>query len=651
MAGPWEQYQQGQAPAPQAGPWMQYQKPPQAQEPAQPAPEQPGMLDQIGRQLGLTARYGMEGAGNLAGMVSDPFSQFMGATPLGQLATQGADAMGLPSPQGDLEQGVGNASRALVGTGLSVGGAGAVGAAEMAAQPLMQALGTMTGAGAQDAAKAAGAGAGGQMAAGLVGGLLPSAGTMTANAMRLGLRGGDAGRQTLANNIENFAAAGTTPTVGQGTERALPQFIESLLAKLPGSANVMARKGADQADEIGLGLSARANALSPGADAEMAGEAIKRGITGEGGWVNRFKETAGKLYDQLDKHVAPDTPIKVSATQKYLQQAVAPTKGAERTTSLLVNPKLREIDSALADDIAAAANGTLPYEAVKSLRSRVGAMQADANLVSDIPKAELKRLYGALSDDMKAEAFKTPGGAKAFNRADNFYRDGLGKLDKIEHVVQKAGGPEKVYLAAMSGTKDGATTLRNVMSSLKPSERDVVSATVLNRMGKATAGQQGTNVEGAADRFSASTFLTEWSKMSPQARSTLFDHKGPKFREDMNKISQVATNLRDGSKVFANASGSSQGAAQIGTVAALVTSAMSGNLPAAAGIAATVAGTNLSARLMTNPKFVGWLAKQNRPISSLPGQIGVLANIGKDEPDIQEFIAQLSQAGNQQQQQ
>ena len=110
-----------------------------------PEPEQPGMLDQIGRQLGLTARYGMEGAGNLANLVTepirqnvtDPLARMMSGGPnlsdliTGNQAPQGestvdamsrlADSMGLPKPEGSLEQGVGNASRALVGTGLSAG--------------------------------------------------------------------------------------------------------------------------------------------------------------------------------------------------------------------------------------------------------------------------------------------------------------------------------------------------------------------------------------------------------------------------------------------------------------------------------------------------------------------------------------------------
>lgn len=40
-----------------------------------PDAEQPGMLSQVGRQLGLTGRYAVEGVGNLLGMVSDPIGQ------------------------------------------------------------------------------------------------------------------------------------------------------------------------------------------------------------------------------------------------------------------------------------------------------------------------------------------------------------------------------------------------------------------------------------------------------------------------------------------------------------------------------------------------------------------------------------------------
>lgn len=607
----------------------------------EPPQEQPGMLSQIGRQLGLTARYGVEGAGNLLGMVSDPFGQFLpGYQPTGQAASGLADSLGLPQPQGDLEQGVGNASRALVGTGLSAGAGLAAGAPQLAAQPLMQALGTMSGAGAQDIAKEAGAGPGVQAVAGLVGGLAPNAGTMAANGTRLALRGGEQGRQALENSIKEFAAAGTTTTVGQGTQNRFAQFLESLFNKVPGGTGVMAKNAERQQSQMGAKMAQYADELGQKTDPTRTGAAIERGIVGENGFVQRFKAKASELYDALDQHMPPETPVPLKATQSLLAKEVTPTKGAEATSSRWMSQFLKDTAADLKIDMAP--DGSIPFSAAKELRSRVGAKLADSGLVSDIPKAELKRLYGSLSQDIRAQASTNPKALAAANRAENFYRSGLDRLDRIESVVNKNGGPEKIFLAATSGTKEGASTLRAVMQSLKKDEASMVTSAVIRRMGKANPGQQ----SDLADEFSTEKFLTGWASMSPEAKRTLFDRIGPDFSSNMDKIAAATNKIRQNNKVVPNASGSSQGIAQISTTTGLVTSLLTGNLGTAALIGSTVAGANLGARLMTNPKFVSWLAKQNRPISTLPGQIGVLSNIGKDDPDIQEFIASLNQQGN-----
>ena len=603
----------------------------------EPPQEQPGMLSQIGRQLGLTARYGVEGAGNLLGMVSDPFGQFLpGYQPTGQAASGLADSLGLPQPQGDLEQGVGNASRALVGTGLSAGAGLAANAPQLAAQPLIQAVSTMTGAGAQSAAQAAGAGQGGQLAAALAGGLAPGALAAGAPAaVRGAVRGSDPTR--LNQNIAAFESAGTTPTVGQASENRVMRALESLMARVPGGAGVMQKKAATQADEVGTGLQKLADDLAPKTNPTTAGRAIEQGITGEGGFVSRFKEQASKLYDELDKHMPADTPVKLSATQAFLAKSAAPTKGAEATSALLANPKLGQIGDALGRDLAGS-GGALPYGAAKSLRTRVGEMIANAGIVSDVPRAELKQLYGALSQDIRAQAAKDPKAFAAANRAENYYRAGLDRLEKVESVVKKNGGAEKIFAAATAGTREGATTLRSVMQSLKPEEAKILTSAVVRRLGRANPGAQ----NDTGDAFSTQTFLTNWNGLSKEAKSTLFDRMGPDYRSSMDNIARMASNLRSGSKVFSNPSGTSDATIQAATVGSAVTSLLMGSPGGAAAVAGVVGSANLGSRLMTNPTFVRWLGRNtNRPIGSLNAQVGVLSNMGKDDPDIAELVGQF----------
>jgi len=177
--------------------------------PEQPAAVKAGsVLNDIPRQLGLAARYGVEGLANTAQIVTEPVRQlitdplvklFGGAPgrPLGEVATRAADAVGLPSPQGANERVVADATRLLAGGGGLAGAArlatalpGAAGAvANGLSANLPQQLGSAAGAGlAGGASREAGGGplmqAGAALAGGVAGGLVPGMASAAANVAR-----------------------------------------------------------------------------------------------------------------------------------------------------------------------------------------------------------------------------------------------------------------------------------------------------------------------------------------------------------------------------------------------------------------------------------------------------------------------------------
>jgi hypothetical protein len=146
--------------------------------------------------------------------------------------------------------------------------------------------------------------------------------------------------------------------------------------------------------------------------------------------------------------------------------------------------------------------------------------------------------------------------------------------------------------------------------------------------------------------FSTQTFLTNWNNLSKEAKAVVFNRFGPQFARDMDDISKVAANLRAGSKVYANPSGTGGAAAQFGTVGAFVMSILTGQLQVAGGIAAAAGGANAAARRMTNPNFVRWLAQSTKaPIGTLNQQAVVLQNIAQREGDqeMAEFAATLKE--------
>jgi hypothetical protein len=103
----------------------------------------------------------------------------------------------------------------------------------------------------------------------------------------------------------------------------------------------------------------------------------------------------------------------------------------------------------------------------------------------------------------------------------------------------------------------------------------------------------------------------------------------------MDQIARFASNLREGSQVFRNPSGTAQATAQVSAATAFVGSLALGRIDAAAAVAAGVTGANLSARLMTNPRFVRWLARATKiPASAYTSQVNQLAQQARTNEDM-----------------
>jgi hypothetical protein len=114
--------------------------------------------DSIARQVGLTARYGMEGLGQVADIVGSPLNMLINRATGSQLGTPSqsmsnfATMLGLPEPQTGFERGIGNVTRAVAGIP-AMGGVG--GLLQQSSRPITQAVGrSFT---AQPVAQAAGA--------------------------------------------------------------------------------------------------------------------------------------------------------------------------------------------------------------------------------------------------------------------------------------------------------------------------------------------------------------------------------------------------------------------------------------------------------------------------------------------------------------
>jgi len=259
--------------------------------------------------------------------------------------------------------------------------------------------------------------------------------------------------------------------------------------------------------------------------------------------------------------------------------------------------------------------------------------------------AELKQLYGALSDDMRAGVMTTgdEGAAMAFELADAAWKKRMTSIEMVERVVNLRGGPEKVYSTIMSGTKEGATLLREIYQKLDNNAADALTGSFIRRMGHATPGQQ----TAAGDAFSLNTYLTNWNKVSLEAKGVMLGNR-PEVVRATDAIARVAEKHKADMQKYQNLSGTSSNLINTGGLIGTGMLLSQGRYGLAATIMAVPVLSNMTGKLMTNQKFVSWLAKNaDTPANALPkvaNQLRAMAEKTEDG-ELLEFANVLLQGG------
>ncbi len=709
--------------------------------PATPAtPAKRSMVDELGRQLGLTLRAGVSGVAALPAMVSDAVTGPINAG-LDAVAGEGRGfrfqsagaalnnimtKSGVAEPENATERVVQDIGASMAGAGSMI--KAGVGLAKapintarkglgdmLAAGPGLQVVSSATGAGASGITRESGGGAGAQLAAGLAGGVLPSAASFARDSSIRGLiRGGEQGRQRVADTLDSFEkAANTTPTVGQATGTRAMQAVETGLSNTIGSSGVMIRRGEAQALALDDSVRKLSEALAPNASGVEAGGAITSGVLA---FRDNMKTTQQRLYSQLDNHIPAGTRITADKTQSALADLNTDIAGAPELSKWFKNARIQGIEGGLKSDtgsldavlsrpgmqqqvdqmraqmeaeatkitalnaerrtlgmvnmenvntpeqigekinefLGKQVDSRMPYESVKKLRTLVGRELTDNSLASDVPRSKWRALYAALSDDLGSAAQQAgPKAEQVWTRANRYTKLSMERMDQLEKIVNR-DTPEKIFKAATSNLAEGGTTIRRVMQSLPLDNRREVTAAVLQRLGKAKNGMQNE----VSDVFSSETFLTNLAAMSPAARKAIFDSSGyPGLGAKILQMGRMASVRREGAQVFANPSGTARQTAMLGWASTLFGGLASGNAAVISGALAAPFAANVIAKKFTSPEFVRGLAQKTeltKAVTPIIANMAAQANgqIGREQPqNAGEFSFEDAQAADSQQQQ
>jgi len=472
----------------------------QSTQDAKPASVKAGSgLMQVPRQLGLTARYGIEGLANLAQILTEPIryvtdaitpdrQQGLGdlvtgnkpikSMPLGVMASRFADVIGLPKPEGADERVIGDATRLVAGAGGMAGVAGRV--APMLTGAGRQVAETFARTPAQQAIAAAGAG--------LAGGSVREAGGGPGAQFTAALAGGIAS-PLLANAASGLAQRGANAVRAAITpQRVIDQQVDQQISLALRQAGI---DWAGVSERVKQGMRADAQAavtngqpLDPASVARMLqfrmvpGTQPTRGMISQDPiQITREKNLAKVGANSLDVGLQRLPNLESSNTRALLQNldeagaAGAPDAFATGERVLGALRGNAAASRGRIDDLYAAARDTSGRSAAldpAAFSRQVSSLLDDANVGSFLP-ADIRNKVNAIASAQpgyefnvnSAEQLKTSVAALQRGSTDGNVRRALGLVRQAldETPLQPATGYNPGNLPAVAGTVPPSPTV------------------------------------------------------------------------------------------------------------------------------------------------------------------------------------------------
>lgn len=383
-----------------------------------------------------------------------------------------------------------------------------------------------------------------------------------------------AARQNVTPSLAMTSKVGATTAAG--------------LEKVPLTGGVIANDAARAAGEIESAAARITSNIGRAESPYMAGDILQGGLNK---FVKRVKAKAGEMFGEVGRLIPAGTVVPTTNSQKLI---------AEINAKFAQNPKLAESLGLTRWNrvMAEAEKNGMNWEVLKEFRSSVGEAVEKANTgagpLGNANTAQLKRLYGALTEDMQTAAKAAgPEAFKAWTRANNYYSASAKRIERQLDSTISAKSPERAFEAFVSATRADRSTadfrrIRAIKASVEPEEWNDIAASIVDRLGKAKPGVSGPE----AGSFSPSTFLTQYNSMAPEAKRLLLTED---VRNELDDLSRIAERAR--------AAGMERNHSNTGTAAGWLATIFTA--PSHPGTAATaIGGSYLTAKALTSPMFL-----------------------------------------------
>lgn len=293
-------------------------------------------------------------------------------------------------------------------------------------------------------------------------------------------------------------------------------------------------------DELGNAATKVEKGFGSGS-APAAGAAAREGIT-----EFASKTLPGRVkaaYDNVDSLITQNVVSPLSETAKVAADITAkrtnaalPESGAVRTIQNALNQK-----------------DGLNYQGIKDLRTAVGEMldSPQGITASGMSEAELRRIYGGLTADLKSAVARSGGekASAAFEAANQLAARTAREREGLQRVLGRDASDERIFdrITSMAGSNARAdrVSLARVRSAVSGETWNELASGVISNLGRAPDGG-----------FSPDRFVSGWGKLSAEGKAALFGGK-KELATALDDIATVSTRFKQLNQ-YANPSGTGQ---------------------------------------------------------------------------------------------
>ncbi|MEM8971084.1 MAG: hypothetical protein AAGD43_03370 [Pseudomonadota bacterium] len=195
------------------------------------------------------------------------------------------------------------------------------------------------------------------------------------------------------------------------------------------------------------------------------------------------------------------------------------------------------------------------------IRRQIASLEDNERNVASL--ADLNRLHHTLGEDFyrllkrnaadyrnrkdEVNARKFEMSIDRFKQADEFYQRAQEDVSRLRQftfdtmTAERAGNA--IYRAALDGGKGNIELVRSLRRTVQPEEWNEIASAMIREMGSVPPGQPGFTGD---INFSLTRFATDWKRLSPQSRVTLFGDRDKRaaFKE-INEMANLATQFRE----------------------------------------------------------------------------------------------------------